>query len=451
MSKRFDSRAYLEAIDRFRSLLEDSHTKESHWQQLFSDCPYILSDALPLRVLPSQIRPLGRPGVREADFAVMPGPNNPTGLAALVEIKRPDARIFTSDRQDIIKLSAVASGAVSQIQVYGSQFAWPESVLGFGNNRYLFVIIGTLSTELDRIREEIIRMQLKHLLPNNVGLFAFDQVLSAFEAKAKQMGAFPSIIVLGGDNFPVPTWAEAAGCDEYGRWAEFRVQSAAQRMRWIPEGKFLMGSDESEADRDPDEGPQHEVTFSEGFWLADTVCTHDLWRTGVPWKGEGTFPVGIVTPQNAAAFLKGINSIKEGLDLRIPSEAEWEYACRAGTTTRYWFGNHESDLAEYAWYRDNALSRDVQQVAQKPPNPWGLFDMSGNVWELCADSWHSNYVGAPADGSVWRGSHQYYVQRGGCYVDTFDLCRSATRSWCVPAAGRVMYPNSGLRVARSAH
>ena len=122
-----------------------------------------------------------------------------------------------------------------------------------------------------------------------------------------------------------------------------------------------------------------------------------------------------------------------GYAIRLPSESEWEYACRAGTTTAYSFGDDESLLGDYAWYLDNAGKageRYAHPVGQKLPNAWGLYDMHGNVWEWCEDPWHDNYDGAPTDGSVWPtgGRSRDRVLRGGSWGGNARHCRSAPRN-----------------------
>lgn len=118
---------------------------------------------------------------------------------------------------------------------------------------------------------------------------------------------------------------------------------------------------------------------------------------------------------------------------RLPCEAEWEYVCRAGTTTRYSFGDDESKLGDYAWYSENSGS-ETHPVGQKKPNSWGLYDMHGNVLEWCQDKWHDNYNGAPSDGSSWdeSGSSSLRVYRGGSWSRNAGDCRSAIRYYDVP-------------------
>ncbi|CCI23208.1 Serine/threonine protein kinase (fragment) [Microcystis aeruginosa PCC 9808] len=112
---------------------------------------------------------------------------------------------------------------------------------------------------------------------------------------------------------------------------------------------------------------------------------------------------------------------------RLPTEAEWEYACRAGTTTRFYFGDNANQLGDYAWYGGNS-QQTTHPVGQKRPNAWGLYDMSGNVWEWCEDNWHDNYIGAPTDGSAWlTNDNDYQIVRGGSWYDYPSFCRSAFR------------------------
>jgi formylglycine-generating enzyme required for sulfatase activity len=114
-------------------------------------------------------------------------------------------------------------------------------------------------------------------------------------------------------------------------------------------------------------------------------------------------------------------------EIRLPTEAEWEYACRAGTKTAYSFGNDPADLGAYAWFRGNSKGEDPP-VGKKKPNAWGLYDMHGYIWEWCQDSWHPAYQGAPADGSAWQepGAKEH-VLRGGSWADQADRCTSAFR------------------------
>jgi formylglycine-generating enzyme required for sulfatase activity len=144
------------------------------------------------------------------------------------------------------------------------------------------------------------------------------------------------------------------------------------------------------------------------------------------FKGDD-LPVENVSWEDVQEFVKKLNE-KEGADkYRLPSEAEWEYACRAGTQTRYSFGNDESKLGDYAWYLDSSGNK-THPIGQKQPNFWGLYDMHGNVWEWVQDRWHDNYESAPSDGSTWEdGDSSSRVYRGGCWGVRARFCRSAVR------------------------
>ncbi len=212
---------------------------------------------------------------------------------------------------------------------------------------------------------------------------------------------------------------------------------------WIPQGEFLMGSPEDEEDRFDDEGPQHRVRISRGFWMGRYEVTQGQWQAVMGsnpsgFTGDGRLPVEQVSWEDCQAFLRKLNGRVSGGRFRLPSEAEWEYACRAGTWRRFSFGDDDSRLGEYAWYWENS-GRTTHPVGGKEPNAWGLYDMHGNVLEWCEDDWHEydwhgEYVGAPTDGSAWVDAPRglYRVYRGGGWWDYPAGCRSACRYWNDP-------------------
>ncbi|MBB4268004.1 formylglycine-generating enzyme family protein [Roseospira visakhapatnamensis] len=245
-----------------------------------------------------------------------------------------------------------------------------------------------------------------------------------------------------------PPWAEAMGRDRFGLWVRIALEAAegppvTQRMRWIPPGRFMMGSPEDEPGRYDDEGPQHEVTLQQGFWLFDTPCTQALWQA-VMGENPSKFkspdrPVEKVSWNDAQTFLQRINDRIPGLGLTLPSEARWEYACRAGA-------GPPPDLGAVAWYDRNS-GRETHPVGQKQANAWGLHDMLGNVWEWCADPWHETYDGAPADGTSWQdaGAGAYRVVRGGSWDDGARDVRAACRYGYHP---NDRYVSLGFRCSR---
>ena len=244
---------------------------------------------------------------------------------------------------------------------------------------------------------------------------------------------------------PAPNFGEGPGVGS--TWTE---PTTGMVFMYIPAGRFLMGSPASEAGRYDDEGPQHEVVFKEGFWMGKYPVTQAEWQTIMGnnpsrFKGERR-PVECVSWDDCQEFLKKLNATppqsplnhppqsplnqggsQGGWVFRLPSEAEWEYACRAGTQTAYSFGDDPAQLGDYAWYSKNS-GEETHPVGQKKPNAFGLCDMHGNVWEWCADMYHKNYIGAPTDGSAWeRGDADLRVLRGGSCYHNVNFLRCAVR------------------------
>ena len=144
--------------------------------------------------------------------------------------------------------------------------------------------------------------------------------------------------------------------------------------------------------------------------------------------------------------MQWLSGRQTGAGYRLPSEAEWEYACRAGTTTRFWSGDTDADLERAGWYQENS-GRRPHVVGAKPASPWGLHDMHGNVWEWCEDTMHASYDGAPDDGSAWvEGAPGVRVFRGGSWYLTAGNARSADRAYYDPS---LRYGDIGFRPARS--
>ena len=234
-----------------------------------------------------------------------------------------------------------------------------------------------------------------------------------------------------------PQFASEFGTDEYGPWLEFRIpihngrNFVTQRLRWIPSGRFLMGSSKDEPERFDDEDPQHEVTLSRGFWFADTACTQGLWQSVTgdnpsKFRGENR-PVEFVSFEDVEKFLLQLNKLVPGLHARLPSEAQWEYACRAGTRTRFSFGEKiNKDVVNFGGNRKGTL--DVKSM---PSNQWGLYEMHGNVWEWCGD-WYENYSPESQVDPTGPEIDSDRVIRGGGWVSNARIVRSACRYWYDP-------------------
>lgn len=198
----------------------------------------------------------------------------------------------------------------------------------------------------------------------------------------------------------------------------------------IPAGEFDMGSRADEKDRYSDEGPVHRVKISNAFYMSKYEITQKQWSDVMGnnpsnFKGDN-LPVEQVSWNDVHEFIKKLNENEGSNKYRLPSEAEWEYAARAGTTTRYSFGDDESKLGDYAWYDSNSGVK-THEVGQKKPNPWGLYDVHGNVWEWVQDIYHDSYSGVPTDGGAWEGVGSTHVSRGGGWGYVARDCRSALR------------------------
>ena len=228
----------------------------------------------------------------------------------------------------------------------------------------------------------------------------------------------------------------------------------------IPAGKFTMGSPAGEEGHQAAE-EQVAVTLTKPFWLGKTEVTQGQWQKVMdtePWKGnvqaDKDCPATYVSWADTKAFCQKLTDLerkagklKAGEVYRLPTEAQWEYACRAGTKTTYSFGDDESQLGQYAWFTVNAFSASepyTHAVGLKTPNPWGLHDMHGNVWEWCSDLYGHKLPGGNDPVGSGRGS--YRVARGGGWGYYPVRCRSAYRSNGIPSI-RDYY--LGFRVARS--
>ena len=233
--------------------------------------------------------------------------------------------------------------------------------------------------------------------------------------------------------------------------ASFKDCDECPEMLPIPAGTFSMGSKAdpfASQPPPPDEQPQHTVSVR-GFNIGKYEITQEQWFSvmGVnPSKYKGrSLPVEQVSWEDAQVFVKKLSE-KTGKRYRLPTEAEWEYAARAGSQALYSFGDDVQQLGQYAWFTGNAMNV-THPVGEKRPNAFGLHDVHGNVWEWTEDCWHDDYKGAPADGSAWgKKECSRWVLRGGSFVVYPQNLRSAFRGY-LSIVMRIDYM-VGLRVAR---
>ncbi len=217
-------------------------------------------------------------------------------------------------------------------------------------------------------------------------------------------------------------------------------------MVYIRGGSFQMGSPNNEEGRWATEGPIHTGNLPD-FRIGKYEVTQAQWKAVMHinpsnWQ-EDDLPVEQVSWNDCKEFIAKLNS-KTGKTFCLPSEAQWEYACRAGSTTKFCFGDSYSKLDDYAWYSFNS-DKKTHPVGQKKPNAWGLYDMHGNVWEWCEDYYHNSYNKAPTDGSVWMSPKgEYRVLRGGSWGYYPRFCRSASRfNYSLPVVRRI---HDGVRL-----
>ncbi len=227
----------------------------------------------------------------------------------------------------------------------------------------------------------------------------------------------------------------------------------------IPAGSYQMGSAGQTAGGNVDEAPVHAVSVN-SFHLQTTEVTQAQWVAVMgksieqlrdeagperPLKGTGdNNPIYYTSFQDVMEFMAKLNQLHPGKNYRLPSESEWEYACRAGTKTLYCNGDLETSLEFVGWYKKNA-GGETHPVAQKKPNKWGLYDMHGNVWEWVEDGYHHTYEGSPNDGSAWKPTDDIRrVFRGGSWSHAMLFSRSAARLSGNPV---MKYHCLGFRIA----
>jgi formylglycine-generating enzyme required for sulfatase activity len=261
-----------------------------------------------------------------------------------------------------------------------------------------------------------------------------------------------TIVTLPASSYVVPGTSKGAeGC----RFYRAVVPVVQNQVALIPAGTFNLGSPDSELDRFDDEGPQMAVTISQSCRMGIHPVTQQEYESVTGnnpsfFTGDPSRPVDQVSWQDATNYCALLTQrearagrIPAGSHYRLPTEAEWEYAARAGTSTRFFYGDDlvYTDLANHAWYGDNSDGQ-TQPVGQKPPNAWGLYDVAGNVWQWCQD-WYGPYAGGNETDPPGAPTGAYRVLRGGSWARNQVFCRSACRIDDDPASNYYEY---GFRI-----
>ena len=239
------------------------------------------------------------------------------------------------------------------------------------------------------------------------------------------------------------------------------IKDVEYAFRWCPPGTFMMGSPTSEKGRGTRE-TQHQVTLSRGFWMLEMPATQGMWESVIGnnpsyFKGSKNLPVEQVSWNDCQEYIKTLNALLSGISdspagfrFSLPTESQWEYACRAGTTTLFNFGNVlNGDKANYRGNYPYGTSTkgkylvETSKVGSYPANAWGLLDMHGNVWEWCLD-WYGSYPRGAVTDPVGSPTGSVRVVRGGSWHDNARHCRSAFRDFLDPVYG---YNTIGLRLS----
>ena len=237
---------------------------------------------------------------------------------------------------------------------------------------------------------------------------------------------------------------------------QVKTNSIGMKLKLIPAGEFLMGSPESEPGRRNNE-TQHKVRITKPFFMQTTTVTQSQWMAVMgtePWAGEDyveegpDYPATFVSHDDAVDFCSELSS-REGATYRLPTEAEWEYACRARSQTAYSFGDTAEQMEQYGWFDENDRGvgeEYAHRVGQKLPNAFGLYDLDGNVWEWCSD-WFEEYPSGPVTDPTGPAEGSRRVLRGGSWSNSAVLCRSAIRFGHEPSSRD--YDYGGFRVSLS--
>ncbi|MBW4631126.1 MAG: formylglycine-generating enzyme family protein [Iphinoe sp. HA4291-MV1] len=352
------------------------------------------------------------------------------------------------NERDMVQL---AKNIVNIGQVHGGEVHLGDRIDQGADTETIKAVIRELWSELVRSIgiEKSPQENSQIFLLSNLSSQTIDQNVVATSNSETQLLPSPSKPVIATFEFEVVT-VDAKGRENkhYRKPADYFIENldggVVLEMVSIPEGKFQMGASKDEEASQEDERPQHIVNIK-SFFMGKYPITQEQWKivANFPkinrdlnlepsyFKGDN-LPVERVSWHDAQEFCERLSQ-KKGRKYRLPSEAEWEYTCRARTSTPFHFGTTiTTNLANYCGQNDNINNiyrQQTTEVSSFPANAFGLYDMHGLIWEWCADYEHDDYLGAPSDGSAWLndGNEEYRILRGGSWDSSSNLCRSASR------------------------
>jgi formylglycine-generating enzyme required for sulfatase activity len=357
----------------------------------------------------------------------------------------------------------VPEGVSALFSCARDQRSWEAKEAGGGHGIFFYSVIEALRGEAANKKGEVTWDRLVTHVKEQVPDRVTDWVGPRFRQIPHSVGNQVGAVILAkhapaGERMRRPTSDPSS--DRSSTSKSITSQTTGARLLLIPAGEFMMGSPDSDTDAESDEKPQHRVVLSQPFYLGETEVTQKQWKLVMgtePWKGKAfvkegdDYPATHVSWEDAVEYCKRL-SAKDGRTYRLPTEAEWEYACRAGTRTKWSFGDSADELNAYGWWGGfsdgNAKTEQyAHRVGQKKPNGWGLRDMHGNVWEWCSDRYGEDYYkSSPGEDPSGPSEGSDRVFRGGSWNFAPVYTRSANRGWNSPGD---RFDYLGFRLASS--
>ena len=358
---------------------------------------------------------------------------------------RPPGRRSASPKQDsqafAERLQRVPEGLLLLSSCAPGEISWEEK--DFGHGVFMHYLLEGLAGQADENGDHVVTLKELHKYAARKTKTYVARKFNGFQSPrltSKDVEAeaedFPFITLVTRSEPMKPAPATVPPRSAPGPRGQVIENSIGMKLVSIPAGEFMMGSPDSDSNASSNEKPQHRVRITKAFYLGVYEVTQGQYRQVMgsnpsSYKESGEpAPVEHMSWEEVQGFCRKLSALAEeraaGRQYRLPTEAEWEYACRAGSTSKYSFGDSEAEaeLGKHAWYFQNSTT--THPVGEKQPNAWGLYDMHGNVFEWCQD-WFGPYEAGTTSDPKGPGSASARVQRGGCWCDLGRACRSAYR------------------------